>query len=678
MIAKYDNNPSIAIGAAITGEYQARGNIAGLLTEAAVKSWDRGITVIRDNGVEEYLSYPVLLEEALKRLGGLQKIGAAKGEVILLVLNDSADFILHFWACILGGYVPAPLATPASVKAKNTPLDKILTVWRFMNRPIILTGDCLAGKRSEIEELYEENGLKMVDISSLDISSKGTADLSGTDALAIVQYSSGSTSTPKGVMLTHANLLANLEAIIRAAGMTKEDCMLSWMPFHHDMGLIGFLLASVAVGMNFYVISPMRFIKKPCLWLELMDKYRITLSGSPNFGYRLVLKQLGEKLRDWDLSSVRIIFNGAEPISVELMQEMNQKLAPYKLGETVIQPVYGMAEACLAVSFPPMKEIPTVHRVDRHMLAGGMVACERRETSRNILFADEGYPVPGVEIRITDDACQVVAEKSIGEIQIKGPNVTSGYYNNPAQNEKSFQDGWLKTGDLGFMTNGRLVVTGRIKDVIFVNGQNFYAHDIENRLEAYHKTEGGKIAVCGMHDYRDGMEKVVLFSSLKRIEGDLTEYYRQILRFINEEMGIVIDCVVLLPSIPKTSSGKIQRFKMIEEFLEGKYSDSILYPMAGSSLSFEAGASSEDNGIPETSGTYSELIRKTWAEILEKPAGEIAYTAAFSSIGGTSVKAFQMLVLLEEKLGMELSHDILIQCRTIQEMDEYIRYKGAV
>lgn len=677
MKTMYEYKRSVVRGAAITGEYQSRRNIAGLLIEAAAKSCDKGITVIRDNGIEEYLSYPVLLEEALKRLGGLQKLGVAKGAIILLVLNDSADFILHFWACVLGGYVPAPLATPASVKAKNTPLDKILAVWKFMNKPVILTGDYLAGKQREIEELYEENGLEMVDFSNLDISKKGTMDLSGPESLAIVQYSSGSTSTPKGVMLTHENLLANLEAIIRAARVTKDDNMLSWMPFHHDMGLIGFLLTSVAVGLNFYVMSPVRFIKKPCLWLDLMDKYRITLSGSPNFGYRLVLRQLQEKLHNWDLSSVRVIFNGAEPISVELMQEVTQKLARYKLSETAIQPVYGMAEACLAVSFPPLDEIPVIHRVDRYLLAGEMKVYESWEASRTILFADEGYPVPGVEIRVMDEMGRAVAENSIGEIQIKGPNVTSGYYNNPAQNLKSFQEGWLKTGDLGYMSKGRLVVTGRIKDVIFVNGQNYYAHDIENKLEVFQKTEGGRVAVCGMHDHRDGMEKVVLFSSLKRIEGDIMEYYRRILQFINEETGIVIDCVVPLSSIPKTTSGKIQRFKMIEEFLEGKYSDSTLYPLAGSSLAIKAAVSSGNDAISANPASNREVIRKIWAEILEKPAGEITDTAAFTSIGGTSVKAFQMLVLLEERLEMEFSHDILIQCRTIEDMDEYIQVKRA-
>ncbi len=696
MITENSSKLSIAEGPNLQRDYFEKRNIASFLIDSAFKNRDKGIILLEESGGKEFAAYSSVLEEALKKLGGLQRKGIKKGEPVLLALRGSRDFITTFWACILGGIIPVPLAPPSSVKARNDHMDKICAVWKLTGRAGIITDSFLAEKCDELQGLYNEKGMEMFDVKTLESGSAGNIDLAEAELPAVIQFSSGSTSVPKGVILKHENLLAHTAAVIRAVGLTgnEDENVLSWMPFHHNMGLIGFLLVSTALGCNFYVMTPESFIKRPLLWLENMSRYKITMTASPNFGYRMVLRELARKdVRKPDLSPVKIIFNGAEPVSAELMSEFSEKLSEFGLSKTAVQPVYGMAEACLAVSFPHFEDMAKVHKLNRHKLASKMKACLEDDTHKAVAFADEGYPIPGISIRIVGADGNIVPENSVGEIQIKGPSITSGYFNAPEKSAGLFTEEWLKTGDLGYMSEGRLIVTGRIKDIIFINGQNYYAHDIENKLEGFTQTENGRIAVCGVHDHRDGSEKVVLFSDLKHDCEDPAGYYSDIVQFINDEMGIVLDYVVRLPSIPKTASGKIQRFKMVEGFLEGKYNDAIIYKAKPgteikSSAETPSGSTKKEN-VSETAAknflnnslvfnnSYAETIRDVWSEVLEKPAEEIAYTVPFTSIGGTSVKAFQMLVMLEEKLGMELTHDILINCRTINDMDEYLHKKMA-
>ncbi|QWU17696.1 Acyl transferase domain-containing protein [Paenibacillus sophorae] len=671
---KQEINLSIIKGKSITGKYTELGNLANALAQVTGKP-DRGITFVQNDNSEVFLSYLELLEGATRRLGGLQEEGFKPGQFALILLENSREFILTFWACILGGIIPVPASYPASSKVINTSLSKLQAIWEVLERPRIISDHSLVEAREEMETTLGISGMQILEASSLDlVQQAGTIMLADAHTPALIQFSSGSTNIPKGTILTHDNLLTNLEAIISSMGMTDEDRSLGWMPYHHDMGLIGFHLSTLVCGINQFNMTPMKFVKRPTMWLDMIDKHRITFTGCPNFGLRLVHGRVKEEqLKSWDLSSLRLLYNGAEPISVKTMREFIDKFAQSGLRKNAMYPVYGMAEACLAVSFPEVGEEPLVHSVNREKLVSESLIEEIAETEKRAsLMADEGYPVTGMEIRIVEEESgAVVPEGTVGEIQIRGRNVTSGYINNPEATAKSFQDGWLKTGDTGFILNGRLTVSGRIKDIIFVNGQNFFAHDIEAVIEELDEIEPGKIAVCGWHDEHEGKEKVGLFSTLRLKEKDAKPLYSKLLRHINEVIGIPVDYVSSIRSIPKTTSGKVQRFMLVESFKKGEFQDKT-YPAAYFSAE-EKTVEPLRTPVPTAAfGTYLEKIREIWAAVLERSAETVPYDQSFLSLGGTSLKAMQILGALEDELKIELTHDLLIKCRTVLEMDEYL------
>lgn len=657
-------------GADITGKYLKRGNVAYLLIDSAQNRKDKGITFIMEDDSELFLSYEEIRQRSLLRLGGMQKAGIKKGQFIMLLLDNNIDFVITFWACIFGGIIPAPLTYPVATNSINTASKKVMAVWEVLGKPYILSDKDLVDRADEFRELVGNSDMKIIDVSEYDNAGKaGQMDLAKSNSTAFIQFSSGSTSTPKGVVLTHDNLLTNVEGIISAAKLTEEDSSLGWMPYQHDMGLIGFHLTITALGITQFNMTPYKFVKKPDLWLELISKHRITLTGAPNFGYKLVLSRIRpEQLKELDLSCLRYIFNGAEPISVDLMEKFMEKLSVCGLRKNAMYTVYGMAEACLAVCFPLACEEAVVHSVSREdLVSKSKVTYRNREDKDVLLLADEGYPVNGVEIRVVDQDGCVVEEGTVGEIQIRGGNVTSGYINNPEANRVAFQDSWLKTGDTGFMINGRISVVGRLKDIIFVNGQNFFAHDIEAVIEEMEGVKFGKIVVCGWHDEKEGREKVALFSTMRVRKTESVAFYTRIVKHVNEVFGIPIDHVVSIPSIPKTTSGKIQRFMLIEEFRNNKYDGKIM-----DCTELICGHREEKQDGDENSSELARTICRVWSKVLEIPENNLCHEQPFLSIGGTSIKAIQVLSLLEEELCLNLTHELLIKCRTIRDMEEYI------
>ena len=282
------------------------------------------------------------------------------------------------------------------------------------------------------------------------------------------------------------------------------DSALSWMPLTHDMGLIGFHLTPLCSFINQFIMPTTLFIRRPSLWLSLASKHRITILSSPNFGYKYLLDNINlSAASEWDLSCVRILFNGAEPIDSALCEKFTDNMSKYGLLRSVMFNVYGLAEASLAVTFPPPGEGVRELIVDRDSLSVGETVrnAEIQKFEKAVTMVDLGYPVNDCHVKICDDKGDTLNENTVGNIIIKGDNVTKGYYNNnKATKDAINENGWLNTGDLGFMRDGRLVVSGRAKDVIFINGQNFYAHDIERIVESISGIELGEIAACGIYN----------------------------------------------------------------------------------------------------------------------------------------------------------------------------------
>ena len=374
--------------------------------------------------------------------------------------------------------------------------------------------------------------------------------------------------------LTHANLLANIRGVAQRAAFSADDISLSWMPLTHDMGLIGFHLIMFANGIHAHLMPTDLFVRRPLLWLQFASRIRASILCSPNFGYRHYLKVLGERSPgELDLSSVRLIFNGAEPISVELCDEFMHRLASAGLAAEAMYPVYGLAEASLAVSFPPPGRPYRVTRFSRHRLGVGMQAQSQGVAAADGLqLISVGQAIPYCELRLVSDADLPVPEAHVGHIQIRGANVSGGYFEDARVDAESFTaDGWLRTGDLGLLQAGDLYITGRHKEILFVNGQNYYPHDLEHILESVAGLELGKVAVAGVRASGAENDALLVFVLYRGEMPDFLPLAQQIEHRISEHAGLQVATVVPVRRIPKTTSGKIQRHLLEQEFLAGAF-----------------------------------------------------------------------------------------------------------
>jgi acyl-CoA synthetase (AMP-forming)/AMP-acid ligase II len=535
----------------------------------------RSITYYSGERERREVRYSELYERALGILHHLQQLGARPGDRLLLFLSNNEAFIDAFWAGILGGIIPVPVAPGISDEHRH----KLLRIAAQLGAPFLYSERRLLERIRNFAEQHQlGRGYQALAQRSLltddlvDVARAGKLHKVQPGDVAFIQYSSGSTSAPKGIVLTHANLTANLRGATSGAKFCDQDVSLSWMPLTHDMGLIGFHIFQLANRAQVHQMSTELFVRRPALWLQIASEIGATLLCSPNFGYRHLLKVLGERpLSDLDLSRVRIVFNGAEPISLALCDEFMDRCAAARLARTAMFPVYGLAEACVAVSFPPVGSAYHASHFDRHRLAPGQPVALVSPDDRNALtLVAVGRAVPECELRIAADDDRALPDEHVGHIQIRGANVTAGYLDAPEANAALYtSDKWLRTGDLGAIHDGELYVTGRYKEILFVNGQNYYPHDLEALALAVPGVELGKIVVSGVRAVGAESDELVVFL-LHR--GELAEFLplaRAVARRIGEHTGLEVGAVVPVRRIPKTTSGKVQRHLLEEEYLAG-------------------------------------------------------------------------------------------------------------
>ncbi len=529
----------------------------------------------RDVGFEE------LNERALGILHHLQRLGARRGDKLILFLASNEQFIDAFWAAVLGGIIPVPVALGISDEHRH----KLLRIARKLGTPFIYTQrrslERIGAFAAQAGESQTFEGLRsrafLVDDLD-DISRAGQPHRARPDDPAFIQFSSGSTSEPKGVVRTHGNISANARGTVAAARFSPQDVSLSWMPLTHDMGLIGFHLIMFYSRVHAHLMPTELFIRRPLLWLTLASRVRATILCSPNFGYKHYLKVLGERpVEGLDLASVRLIFNGAEPISVELCEEFLTRLAPARLARNAMYPVYGLAEASLAVSFPPPGAPMRTITLNRHRLGvGSRVELIDKGSRDAVQLVSEGRAIPFCEVRIADDEDQPLPEGRIGHLHMRGENVTRGYFESPDANAAAFTaDGWLRTGDLALIHQGDLYVSGRAKEIIFVNGQNYYPHDLEAIAQRIAGLELGKVVAAGVRRRGAEVEQLMLFILHRGSMEDFLPLATRAARLINEQTGLEVSEVVPVKRIPKTTSGKIQRHLLEQSYVDGEFDEEL-------------------------------------------------------------------------------------------------------
>ena len=379
------------------------------------------------------------------------------------------------------------------------------------------------------------------------------------DRLAILQFTSGSTSDPKGVMLPDRCILANIAAIAEAIGITSEDRAVSWLPLYHDMGLIGLLMTPMLAGFELVLGAPTDFLAAPGSWLEWISEYRGTITAGPNFSYALAARAL-RRQSGLDLSSWRLALNGAEPVDPAAVEAFCAAAAPHGFDAKAAFSVFGMAEATLAVTFPDLGVGLEVDTVDRNALEHERVAAPAHNGSDSTRLAVLGHPLRGMELSIRNpETGAELGDREVGELEIRGPSVTPGYYANPEATEAAFRGDWFRTGDLAYLLDGRLVVCGRLKDMIIVGGRNLFPEDIERAAGTVDGVRAGNVIAFGS-DRRRGRESIIVVAET-RADDDTAPVRDAVASKVSNAVGVPpVDVVLVRPgTLPKTSSGKLQR-----------------------------------------------------------------------------------------------------------------------
>lgn len=566
----------------LIGDGAAPGSLAELIQARAAS--ERTIDLIEARGKERRLTIAELVAAARARLADWQQRGVRAGDALIVLCEDRLAFLESFWAATLGGLIPVPVSGGISDEHRA----KVLTIATRLDTPWIVTDESSLGRLEQFcmsaddaEQTQAFQSLQTRCLSPDSVTADGTRAVlhsPSPDDIALIQFSSGSTSAPKGVVLTHKNLLVNLDAIMHAMQIGSQDKMMSWMPLTHDMGLIGFHLVPIAANIDHLIMATDVFVRRPGLWLSHASEHRASVLCSPNFGYEHCLKSFkADASASLDLSAVRLVFNGAEPISTDLIQRFNAALSNAGLSPTAMFPVYGLAEASLAVSFPPIGRAVHEKRLSRDALGIGQTVAPVAPTAAGAQFVSVGAPVPHIQVRIADDAGTSLADEQVGHVLIKGENVTGGYLknlNNPTLDRQAIDaEGWLDTGDLGFLADGELFITGRAKDIVFANGQNLYPHDLENALIQAGIVDAGKLGIAAKP--ADSGDQLCVFVLHRSGPETFVALRSDIRRELASRAGVRVDHIVPVSKIPKTTSGKIQRFRLVEEFVAGVFDEAI-------------------------------------------------------------------------------------------------------
>jgi acyl-CoA synthetase (AMP-forming)/AMP-acid ligase II/aryl carrier-like protein len=638
------------------------------------RSVDRAVTYIEGENAERRVTYGELYTRSLGILYHLQALGAGRGDKLIIFLNNNEQFIDGFWASICGGIVPVPLAVGISDEHRH----KLLRVARKLGRCFLYTDSrslerlgALAGQVGETLLFNELKSRTFLVESITDISRPGKIHRPAPTDLAFIQFSSGSTSEPKGVMLTHENLIANSNGAALIDHYNTLDVSLSWMPLTHDMGLIGFFIMQFNKHVHINLMQTDTFVRRPLLWMQLASRKRATITCSPNFGYRHFLKVLGGRtLENLDLSCIRSIYNGAEPISVPLCNEFMRAMQPYGLKRHAMFPVYGMAEASLAVTFPKPGTDYRWIRVNRHKLnVGASIEVNPPDSRDTLELMSVGTPVPSIEVRITDPARTPLPDGHVGHILISGASVTRGYYGDPEATAAAIDAaGWLDTGDLGVIHEGNLYIAGRTKEIIFINGLNYYPYDLENIAQRAPGLDLNKVVVAGVARPGEQGEELVVFVLHRSDLEDFVAVAAAVGRLINEHTGLEVAHVIQVGRIPKTTSGKVQRHLLAAAHAAGEF-DAQLAELAALRASDVGGSAA---------GSASDLESRLQA-ICEAalPGKRVDVHDNLFEIGASSLKLIEIHENIDREFPALIDLTELFDHPTIAELAGHIQGKLA-
>ena len=536
----------------------------------------KGFTFLDDRLEAQDWTFAAMAAEADRRARYFRSLGLTKGDRLAMIVPDGEDFVLSFLGAIRAGVVPVPMYPPLALGKLDTFIDSATRILRSSGARMLLTTRRVApvlwsllSRAPELEDILLTHKVGEHDPRTDDIS---LDDLEITaDDPCFFQFTSGSTSDPKGVVVSHGNLVANAHAImVDGLGSDSErDRGISWLPLYHDMGLIGFVVAPLYAHVPVVFIPTLTFVKRPATWLEVVSRYRGTITFAPNFAFGLAAKRATpRRVAGLDLSSLRVVGCGAEPINPATLRQFIEKYRPAGLDENAVMPCYGMAEATLAIAFDDLRRPFSTARLSRDRYEDEHRA-ERTENGDDVLeLVSCGKTFPGHEVAVLSDDGRRLSEGFVGEIAFRGPSVTRGYHNNPEATNALLGDGWLKSGDLGFVLDEELYISGRKKDVIILNGRNYHPQSIEWEAEQVDGIRRGNSVAFSTRG--QNTEELVIVAETPR-HAERAALAEAVRTRVQAALGVVARDVVLVArgELPKTSSGKLQRKRTKALYLRG-------------------------------------------------------------------------------------------------------------
>ncbi|AJS58358.1 hypothetical protein UB51_07420 [Paenibacillus sp. IHBB 10380] len=649
---------SFSSGEALNINPNAPVTLPEMLMKAASLSPDRGIVYVLENGKEIFHSYVSLFEEAQRICKGLQQLNLKSGDPVIFQFKHNENFIPAFWGCVLGGFLPTPLAVPPVYTENNSAVKKLYNTWTLLEKPLVITEMQNQDQLIELTQLWNENKAFVTNIEDLRENDGELVEnrFVATD-LVLNLLTSGSTGIPKCVQHSHQSLISRIQATIQFNQFHRQDVTLSWMPLDHVGGIVMFHLLSVYLGCSQVVATIQSFIDRPTIWLDWIERFRASISWAPNFAYTLVNEALEQPHpRQWDLSSIRHILNGGEAIVSQNIRKFLQLLEQHKLPADCIFPSYGMSETSSGIVFSCKinrnKEHDGIHYLNKSTIRSKPYTVSADHINA-IAFTEVGKPIPGVAIRIVNEHNQLLQEGWVGRLQVKGPTIMSGYYKNPEANAEVFcGDEWFNTGDLGFIIDGKLTITGREKDMIIINGQNHYNYEIEAFVQEVPGVEVTFSAACSIaHPSGTGDQLVIFFVPAAQTLDSQMKIAMRIREHLIRKVGI--DPTYILPiskkDFPKTDSGKVQRAELDKKFINGDF-DEIIKKI---DLHF-----SNENTIPDW------MYRMQWNK------KNLLTTAGKRSVSGTTVIFSDSCGLVEEFLSHEWDRNNFIQVQVGQRFEK--------
>lgn len=535
-----------------------------------------------DDGATTAITYGKLLERAGAVAAALQARGLAPGQAVAIMLPTCREFFYTFLGTLLAGGVPVPIYPPFRADRIEEYAERQSAILQNAEARLLVT----FRQAEAVARLLQPRVPTLRAVVNASKLTEGGAQpasfhKSRPDEIAFLQYTSGSTGQPKGVVLTHANLLANIRDIVQAVEVSPADIVVSWLPLYHDMGLIGAWLTPLCFGIPVAILSPLAFLSRPERWLWAVHHHRATLTAAPNFAFELCVRKIAERdIEGLDLRSWRAALNGAEPVNPETLERFAERFARYGFRREALLPVYGLAEASLAVTVPPLGRAPRVDRIERAAFEceGRAVPAPSRSfgTPDALAFVSAGRPLRTYEVRIADEAGHDAGERREGQLWFRGPAATRSYYRNPEATQQIFREGgWLDSGDRAYLADGEVYITGRVKDIIIKAGRNIYPHEVEEVAGRVAGVRTGCVVAFGVRDEALGTERLVVVAETRESDSTARE---QIAEAVTENVARTLDMppdlVELVPpqSIPKTSSGKLRRDETKRLFLAGRLS----------------------------------------------------------------------------------------------------------